>query len=186
MDKTRAAQIQRLFLVEALPEPLTRASAHLQIFDNYIANTRMRIRAVRNPETKEWMRSLQQRLFEKPAALACVKISEMRLDEAEYEQFKIFEGSEIRKNRYFHDFDGRPMAFDVYLGDLWGLNVAKIEFQSMAEAEDFGPPVFALFEVTREPFFDGASLVEKKIDDVRAAIEKLEPLEKSIGGRNVD
>ena len=60
MNKTSATEYYRLFLIERLPEPLTPASAHLQIFDNYIAGTRLRLRLIRDPATKNWVRILQQ------------------------------------------------------------------------------------------------------------------------------
>jgi hypothetical protein len=43
-DKTAQTELHRIFLIEGLPDPLTPASAHLQLFDNYIENTRLRIR----------------------------------------------------------------------------------------------------------------------------------------------
>ena len=61
MDKTARTELYRLFLIERLPEPLTPMSAHIQLFDNYIENTRLRLRNIRVPETKEWRHVLQQR-----------------------------------------------------------------------------------------------------------------------------
>lgn len=180
MDKTNRTEIQRLFLVEGLPEPLTRASSHIQIFDNYISNTRMRIRSVRVPETKEWTHILQQRFPAAAGDLSCMKFAEIYLNESEHERLRIFAGSEIRKNRYFHEFDSRMAAFDLFLGDLWGLNIAKVDFDTLEAAADYEPPPFALFEVTCEAFFDGVSLVTKKFEDVRAEVMKLEPLVKGI------
>src|SRR4030095_16086172 len=101
MDKTYRTELYRMFLIEALPDPLTPGSSHIQIFDNYIANTRMRLRSIRAPETREWTRILQQRFPIGDASLRW-KIAEMHLNDAEYAQFQIFEGTEIRKNRYFH------------------------------------------------------------------------------------
>src|SRR5829696_1555339 len=173
MNKTYRTELFRLFLVEALPEPLTPASRHIQLFDNYIANTRMRIRSVRVPETKEWTRSLQQRprLEDQPQW----KVAEMHLNEAEHAQFEIFEGDEIRKNRYFHEFDARMFSFDIYLGALWGLNRARVDFETEDEFVAFRPPPFAVFEVTNNAFFDDGNLVYKKFEDVRDAVGKLQP-----------
>src|SRR5688572_9267094 len=106
MDKTYKTEFRRVFLIEELPEPLTRASRHLQFFDNYIANTRMRLRSVRDPETKGWTHILQQCSPAGENDISCLKIGEIYLNDAEYDRFKLFEGHEIRKNRYFHDFDG--------------------------------------------------------------------------------
>ena len=178
MDKTYKTEFHRVFLVEALPEPLTRASRHLQFFDNYIANTRMRLRSVRDPETKGWTHVLQQRSPAEENDLSCLKIAEIYLNEAEYDRFKLFEGSEVRKNRYFHEFGGRPFTFDVFLGDLWGLNVAKVEFADSASQHNFDPPSFAVFEVTKDPFFLGDNLVFKSFADVQSEVAKVVAVER--------
>jgi len=171
MDKTARTELCRLFLIERLPEPLTPMSAHIQLFDNYIENTRLRLRNIRVPETKEWGHILQQRF---PAGEAgCWKVAEIFLNEAEYLAFERFEGREIRKNRYFHEFDGRQFDFDIYLGSLWGLCTAKVEFQNTDEIRDFEPPPFAVFEVTGDPFFFGDSLVNKRFEDILAEVQKV-------------
>ena len=176
MDKTYRTELCRLFLVEALPAPLTPASAHLQLFDNYITETRLRLRTIRVPETKEWTYLLQQRLLLKDGDLSSMKVAEMHLNEAEHSQLETFEGNEIRKNSYFHEFDGREFAFDIYLGPLWGLNRARVNFQNEKEMDAFLPPPFAVFEVTGEPFFDDGNLVYRKFEDVREAVGRLTPL----------
>ncbi|MEO7672512.1 MAG: hypothetical protein ABIU09_00365 [Pyrinomonadaceae bacterium] len=173
MDKTSKNEFQRIFLIEALPEPLTRASRHLQFFDNYIANTRMRLRSIRDPQTKAWTHILQQRFPANDEDLSCLKTAEIFLSESEYDRFKLFEGSEIRKNRYFHEFDRRSVALDVYLGDFWGLNMARFEFDNAASLTAFEPPPFAVFEVTNDPFFLGDNLVLKKFADVQAEVAKI-------------
>ncbi len=172
MDKTAQNEWQRLFLIECLPDPLTPASAHIQLFDNYIENTRIRLRSVRDPYSRSWTRSLQQRFA---ADGGVTKISEIHLNEGEYGIFERFEGREIRKNRYFHEFDHRMFAFDVYLGPLWGLNMAKAEFDSREAIESFQPPPFAVFEVTGDPFFAGSSLVTRTFADVQAELAKVAP-----------
>lgn len=173
MNKTNPTEYHRLFLVEGLPEPLTRASAHIQIFDNYIDGTRLRLRAVRDPETKEWTRILQQRIGLDHEAEGSLKTAEIYLNDAEYAQLAHFEGTEIRKNRYFHDVDGRMIAFDVYLGPLWGLNMAVVTFQSPVEQRIFEPPPFAIFEVTGDTFFLGENLVQKSFAEVQSEVAKL-------------
>ena len=172
LDKTFRTELSRTWLIEALPEPLTRASEHIQIFDNYIHETRLRLRVIRFPETKEWTYILQQREANDvdPAEW---KISEIFLNEAEYEHFKVFEGHEIRKNRYFHEFGGRMFEFDVYLGALWGMNLAKVEFSERSKMEGFEIPAFAVAEVTKEPFFDDANLVNCSFGDVQREVGRL-------------
>ena len=171
MDKTARTELHRTFLIEQLPEPLTRASAHIQLFDNYIANTRMRLRSVRDPDSKGWTYILQQRTH--AGEPYRIKLSEIYLNETEHERFEIFEGTEIRKNRYFHEFDGRTIEFDVYLGKLWGLNIARVEFVDEATLREYEAPPFVFVEVTSDPFFLGENLVNQNFEDVQTAVSKL-------------
>jgi len=184
MDKTNQIEIRRVFLIENLPAPLTRASRHLQIFDNYIKNTRLRLRSVRAPETKQWTWILQQRFPLED--LSRWQIAEIYLNEAEHHAFEIFEGrevkkneraetGEIRKNRYFYDLNGEQLEIDLFLGELWGLCLAKINFKSIEELTAFVIPSFALLEVTRNEFFVGANLIGKDFRDVQEEFEKANP-----------
>jgi CYTH domain-containing protein len=173
MNKPAMTELHRLFLIELLPEPLTRASAHLQLFDNYIENTRIRLRNIRDPYIKTWTRILQQRFAAVDGENAITKLVEMHLNDPEYAVFERFEGREIRKNRYFHEFDGVSFAFDVYLGGLWGLNTARVDFETRDAMENFVPPPFAVFEVTNDPFFTGVNLVSKTFADIQNEIARV-------------
>lgn len=171
MDKTYRDELRRLFLVEHLPEPMTRADAHLQIFDNYLENTRLRLRSVRVPETKEWTWILQQRLAIDEDSTRW-KIAEIHLNETEYHLFERFEGREIRKNRYFYEAEDKQIEIDVFLGKLWGLNLARVCFDTIEELRDFRFP-FAVLEVTGDKFFGGENLVEKTFADVQARVAQI-------------
>ncbi len=170
MNKTAQTEFSRLFLIDALPEPLTPASSHLQLFDNYIENTRIRLRAIRDPYSKAWTNILQQRLTVTGDEGPMTKLAEIHLNEAEHAAFEKFEGREIRKNRYFHEFDRVSFAFDVYLGALWGLNTAKVEFENRQQMKALVPPPFAVFEVTGDEFFTGHNLVDKSFADIQAQV----------------
>lgn len=172
-DKTYRTEFHRTLLIDALPEPLTPQASHLQIFDNYIHETRLRLRSIRVPETKEWTHILQQRFPVDTVQRHEWRYADMYLSNAEYEHFKPFEGNEIRKNRYFHEFDGRMFAFDVYLGqELWGLNRARVNFASVEELAAFEPPPWVVVEVTNNAFFDDANLVNHTLADIQAELQK--------------
>lgn len=175
MNKTAQTELHRLFLVERLPEPLTAVSSHLQIFDNYFKNTRMRIREIRDPYLNKWTRILQQRFPVAQGEYSVTKLAEIHLDQGEYALFEQFKGREIRKNRYFHEFDNVLVAFDVYLGNLRGLHTARIDFEDRRRMEEFEPPLFAVFEITHDPFFAGENLVDRTFADIRAEVERIGP-----------
>lgn len=180
MDKTSRIELRRVFLLPNLPEPLTRASYHLQIFDNYIENTRLRLRSVRVPKTKEWTWILQQIASLEDSSKR--EVAEIFLNEAEHAAFEIFEGrevrknervetNEIRKNRYFYDFDGAEIEIDVFLGELWGLITAQIYFKSVEEMKSFNAPPFTIAEVSNNEFFAGKNLPGKNFADVQKEFE---------------
>lgn len=183
MNKTAQTELHRLFLIESLPEPLTPASSHLQIFDNYIADTRLRLRQIRDPYSNAWTRILQQRFPTQEGEHAVTKLAEIHLSDEEFALFERFSMREIRKNRYFHEFDRVSFAFDVFLGSLWGLNTARVDFDTREHLIDFIPPPFAIFEVTENAFFTGAALVEKTFADVQAEVALIGSQQSAVSGQ---
>ncbi|MCD9187909.1 MAG: hypothetical protein LUM44_15920 [Pyrinomonadaceae bacterium] len=183
MDKTYRTELRRTFLLRGLPEPLKKSSRHLQIFDNYLENTRLRLRRMRSPDTKEWNFILQQ-IFPVKEKKGLWKIAEIYLNEAEHDAFKIFESreirrneriesNEIRKNRYFFESDKKVIEIDVFLGELWGLHIAKAVFESEKELEDFEIPPFAIAEITGNSVFDGENLVGNKFIDIQVQLQRM-------------
>lgn len=173
MNKTAATELRRSFLLEGLPEPLTRASSHLQILDNYLENTRLRARSIRDPYSGSWTYILQQRFTLHEGEHTISKLAEIYLNEAEHGIFECFERREIRKNRYFHEFDRHGFMFDVYLGDLWGLVTARVDFETSFDMENFEAPPFVVFEITNDPFFNGQNLVGTKFEAIQAEVARL-------------
>ncbi|KXJ99385.1 MAG: hypothetical protein UZ17_ACD001002433 [Acidobacteria bacterium OLB17] len=171
--KTAETHLSRLYLIEGLPEPLTPASSHLQLFDGYIPNTRLRIRSIRDPYSKAWTRELQQVFLSEDSGHPALKYLEIHLNEAEFEALGGLAGPEIRKNRYFQEFDRSRILFDLYLGRLQGLGTASFEFAAVEDFDTFVPPPFAKLEVTGNPFFLGTNLVEKTFAEVQDEIREL-------------
>jgi CYTH domain-containing protein len=170
MNKTAQTELHRSFLIEGLPEPLTAASSHVQIFDNYIINTRLRLRKIRDPHSKAWTRILQQRFPVVDGEYGNSKLAEIYLNDGEYSLFEHLEGREVRKNRYFHEYDNVSVAFDIYLGAMVGLTTARIDFEDHAGLEEFVPPPFAIIEITDDVFFAGENLVDRTSADIRSKL----------------
>jgi CYTH domain-containing protein len=173
MDKTARTEYQRVFIVDRLPEPLTASSAHLQIFDTYLPNTRLRVRQARDPHTNTWVRLLQQRYSVGEGQDQVTKFAEIHLDDEEFLLFERMRGAESRKNRYFHEFGGRSIAFDIYLGDLRGLALARVEFETQADLLEYEPEAFMLYEVTANEAFDSMRLAESDFADLAHRIREL-------------
>jgi CYTH domain-containing protein len=163
---------ERRYLLPDLPEGLTRASPHLQITDNYITGTRLRLRKVRDPLTNKWTVKFTQKFAINPRDLSRTLITNTYLNAREAETFSLFEANEIRKNRYRFEFAGRKFAVDMFLGDLFGLVLAEVSFDTDEELKSFPKPQFALVEVTDNELFSGGRLCELTFADIREEIMK--------------
>ena len=170
-DNTYRTSYARLFRIEDLPQPLTRASPHVQFHDNYLAGTELRLRTVRTPETNEWLRILQKRTYDDGSTIRAFRSQEMSLAANEYALLERYEGREIRKNRHRELIDGTDYDLDVYIGPLWGLNVAILRGQDPQQLAHLAPPSFAVMEVSDDPFFRSENLVGKDINDVRVHLD---------------
>lgn len=169
-SKYSRVERERRFLLRELPEPLTRASLHTQITDNYITNTRLRIRKIRVPQTNRWTVELTQKFAKDPSDFSRTNITNIYLSPKEYQVLAIFEGNEIRKNRYPFEQEGRVYSIDVFLGALWGLILAETIFETDDEMKNFQLPSFADIDVTNDVMFTGGSLAYSTADEIRAAL----------------
>lgn len=164
---------ERRFLLRELPEPLTRASLHTQITDNYISNTRLRLRKVRVPQTNKWTVELTQKFAPEPGDLSRAMITNIYLSPQEYAVFSQFEGNEIRKNRHPFEHEDRSYSIDVFLGALWGLILAETTFETDGEMESLLLPSFAIMEVTNNEMFTGGKLAFLTADEIRVELGRL-------------
>jgi len=163
---------ERRFLLRELPPDLSLTNEHAQITDNYVTGTRLRLRKSRWVATNEWTLKLTQKHAPAPPDFSRTLITSIFLNEYEYEVLSIFEGNELRKNRYPYEHEGRKYSVDVFLGDLRGLILAETDFDDDKEMDDFPTPPFALMDVTRDEMFTGGRLVELTSAEIREALAK--------------
>ena len=164
---------ERRYLLQDLPEGLTRASPHVQITDNYITGTRLRLRKVRDPLTNKWTVKFTQKFAVNSKDLSRTLITNTYLNAQEAEILSVFEANEIRKNRYPFEYEGRKFGIDMFLGDLFGLVLAEVGFDTDEELESFPKPQFALVEVTNNELFSGGKLCELTFADIKEEIVKI-------------
>jgi len=163
---------ERRYLLQDLPQGLTRADHHLQITDNYITGTRLRIRKVRDPKTNRWIVKFTQKFAPNPEDLSRTIITNTYLNAIEAETLAVFEANEIRKNRYSFEFEGRQFSIDMFLGDLFGLVLAEVSFETDEDLDSFPKPPFALADVTNNEIFSGGMLSELTFEDIRSEVAR--------------
>ncbi|HWT00237.1 MAG TPA: hypothetical protein VN256_08315 [Pyrinomonadaceae bacterium] len=168
--KYERVERERRYLLRELPPGLRTSDPHAQITDNYITNTRLRLRKSRWPATNEWTLKLTQKYAPSPPDFSRTLITSVYLSEEEYEVLSVFEGNELRKNRHPYEHEGRRYSVDVFLGDLRGLVLAETDFDSDEEMDSFPPPPFAFMDVTNDELFTGGSLVHLSFDELRKRI----------------
>lgn len=161
---------ERRYLLKDLPEGMSRTDPHLQITDNYLTGTRLRIRKVREPQTNKWTVKFTQKFAPDESDLSRTVITNTYLNATEAETLSMFNTNEIRKNRYYFDYEGRRFSVDMFLGDLFGLVLAEVSFATDEELNSYKKPPFALVEVTDDKLFTGGTLSELTFADVRAEI----------------
>lgn len=171
-SKYARVERERRYLLPDLPAGLTRADHHLQITDNYLTGTRLRIRKVRDPRTNKWIVKFTQKFAPDPEDLSRTLITNTYLNPTEADTLAVFEVNEIRKNRYPFEFAGRRFSVDMFLGDLFGLVLAEISFDTDFELEGFEKPPFALADVTNNEIFSGGKLSELTFADIRKEVER--------------
>lgn len=172
-SKYARVERERRYLLQDLPEGLTRASPHVQITDNYITGTRLRLRKVREPLTNKWTVKLTQKFAPDPKDFSRTIITNIYLNALEAETLAVFNTNEIRKNRYAFEFEGRKFSVDMFLGDLFGLVMAEVSLETDKELDSFSQPPFAVADVTNIELFTGGRLYELTFADVREEIMKI-------------
>ena len=170
--KYERVERERRYLLRALPPGLELTAPHAQITDNYITGTRLRLRKHRWVPTNEWTLKLTQKHAPQPPDFSRTLITSIYLNEYEYEVLSVFEGNELRKNRYPYEHEGRLYSVDVFLGDLRGLVTAETDFDDDEEMDAFPPPPFAHADVSRDELFTGARLVGLTAEDLSAELER--------------
>ena len=97
-------------------------------------------------------------------------ITNVYLNALETEMLAVSDANEIRKNRYWFEFEGRKFSADMFLGDLFGLVLAEVSFETDEELDNYARPPFAIADVTNDELFTGGKLCEVSFADLREAI----------------
>jgi len=171
-SKYAQVERERRYLLQDLPEGLTRADPHRQITDNYITGTRLRLRKVRDPQTNKWTVKFTQKFTPNPLDLSRTIITNIYLNALEAETLSVFAANELRKNRYNFEFAGRVFSIDMFLGDLFGLVLAEVSFETDEELNSFPKPPFAIADVTNNETFTGGRLSELTFEDIREEVKR--------------
>ncbi|HLO17060.1 MAG TPA: hypothetical protein VK206_19660, partial [Anaerolineales bacterium] len=99
-------------------------------------------------------------------------ITNLYLTEAEYDLLQPLEAKIIRKRRYPYSAQNHNFSIDVFEGRHQGLILAEMEFEKKSELEEVVLPLFALKDVTDDPFFTGGNLAVMTDEEFRQGLSQ--------------
>lgn len=92
----------------------------------------------------------------------------------EFAELSQLPGKRVQKTRYLYSEDGVNYEVDVFGGDLTGLVLVDVEFDSVEKKSKFTKPDWCLVEVTQEKFVAGGMLCDKKYSDIEGDLERFD------------
>jgi CYTH domain-containing protein len=147
-------ELERRFLVERLPDA---AEPVWLINDRYIDGTWLRLRRQEPLGGGETVYKLGQKQVPAPPDFWRMTITTIYLSPEEYDVFQVLPAKELRKRR--HRFG--EYSIDVFEGDLAGLILAEVTFESEAELKAHAIPDFAAREVSGDVRYTGGALAAR-------------------------
>jgi CYTH domain-containing protein len=159
IGKYACLEIERRYLLKTFPEDLLEAANGWLITDRYLPDTRLRLRHMKSVSGNENIYKLTQKYRSAIQNPSETTITNLYLTEEEYRQLESLEGKIIRKKRYPCSLQNHNFSIDVFEGRHQGLILAELEFERQSELGEIALPVFAIKDVTDDPFFTGGNLV---------------------------
>jgi len=153
LGKYACLELERRYLLRELPSDLAGPANGWLIVDRYIVDTRLRLRRMIELESGQIVFKFGQKYRAPWQGGAETTLTNMYLDEQEYDCLSKLEAREVVKRRYRYVNSGLEYGIDVFEGELSGLILAEIECETEQECERLPMPSFALKEVTDDLFF---------------------------------
>ena len=140
-----------------------------EISDLYITGSRLRLRQTQ--ETMSGGRAVIYKLTQKldhPDGRPGL-MTTLYLNKAEHDLLRALPGIELKKSRY----SVPPLGVDVFTGELSGLMMAEIEFDTAEDEARFQEPSEAAAEVTQDRRFTGGQLANMKRSELLDLLQEL-------------
>jgi len=157
---------ERRFLLAEVPKGWV--GRRTQIIDRYITGTQFRLR--RTTETAGSRTEIYHKLTQKIASPIGGPgiINTLYIDRHEYAVFEALPAMTLSKVR----LSIPPFGVDTFSGELTGLVLAEIEFETDEAMHEFHAPFFSVAEVTKDNRFTGGFLCTASRSDLLAALEE--------------
>jgi len=159
IGKYACLETERRYLLKKIPDGLFENTNGWLITDRYFPNTRLRLRHMKSDSGNENLYKLTQKYRSETQNAYETTITNLYLTAEEFNYLEALEARIIKKKRYPYEVQNRHFSIDIFAGRHQGLILAEMEFEKESESGEFPLPLFALKEVTDDPFFTGGHLV---------------------------
>lgn len=144
-------EIEKKYLINFLPENLT-SYRHSEIIQSYLCDSPvLRIRKIDNDYLFTY----------KGKGLLSRKEINIPISESEFVSLYSKSQNKIEKTRYFIEYNSFTIELDIFKGNLSGLIIAEVEFENIAEAENFIPPKWFGEDITNNPKYQNVNLIKE-------------------------
>lgn len=170
VGKYACLEVESRYLLSQIPDGLPDSPKGWLITDRYFPNTRLRLRHMHSLSGGEDIYKLTQKYRSETQNAYETTITNIYLTEAEYKHFEALEAKILKKKRYPYTLPGFSLSIDVFEGRHQGLILAEMEVEQKAGVDNLVLPLFALKDVTEDPFFTGGSLVTMTDEEFRQGL----------------
>jgi len=172
IGKYACLETERRYLLKDIPDDLLENTNGWLITDRYFPKTRLRLRHMKSVSGHETIYKLTQKYRSETQNAYETTITNLYLIEAEYNLLKTLEAKIIKKTRYSYRVQKHNFSIDVFEGRHQGLILAEMEIEGQSELDELALPLFALKEVTDDPFFSGGNLVTMTKEEFRQGLSQ--------------
>ncbi len=159
-EKDSRIERERRFLLPRFPSGIE-VVRRRRIADRYIEGTTLRLRESTYDDGL-FTYKLTQKIPVRAKGAQQGYITSMYVTQDEFRVLAQLPARTLTKTRY----SVPPFGIDVFEGELEGLMLAEVEFDSAEAAEGFVMPSFALAEVTVDERFTGGLLARASREDI--------------------
>ena len=172
LGKYACLELERRYLLRELPAGLKGQAYSWHITDRYITDTRLRLRRMKAPGRGPILLKFGQKYRDRSQSPAETTMTNLYLNDEEYQCLSALEAREIIKRRYRYVHDELTYGIDVFEGKLAGLILAEIECETADQLAQLSIPPFACQEVTDDLFFTGGHLVALTREEFEAGLAR--------------
>jgi len=156
--KYARVEIERRFLLAALPSDIDPRLGYRTLEDLYFPGTSLRLRRATSPTGEVIELKLNQKLANEPPLPTHRIITSVYLSPADYDFLDRLSGARLAKRRYAFSWQGTCFGIDVFQASLRGLVLAEAEALSEESLDSVPALPVRHVEVTADPLFCGGAL----------------------------